>query len=219
MRKYLGIILLLVAFFVIGTLVYFYAFRPKQNSNYSAEKSSTNNLSNSINTNSLNNSTSFISKTTVEKEISTFSTKITNIRDTNRQGNITITCSSLNNTIVKSGETFSFCDTVGASTVDRGYKEANIIIKGTETKGLGGGNCQVSSTLYNAVLAVPDELTVIERHPHSAPVPYIEEGKDAAVSYGSHDFKFRNDTNSDLKIIAENTTDNITIKLIKLIKE
>ena len=81
------------------------------------------------------------------------------------------------------GETFSFCDTVGESTIERGYKEANVIIKGTETKGLGGGNCQVSSTLYNAVLAVPNKLEVVERHPHSAPVPYIEKGKDAAISY------------------------------------
>jgi len=122
----------------------------------------------------------------------------------------------LNNSIVKPGETFSFCDTVGPSTVERGYKEANVIIQGTETKGLGGGNCQVSSTLYNAVLAVPNELEVLERHPHSAPVPYIEEGKDAAISYGSHDFKFKNNTDSDIKIVAENTTDSITIKLIKI---
>jgi len=122
-------------------------------------------------------------KTPVEKEISTFSTLITNQKDSNRQGNISITCSVLNNTIVKSGETFSFCDVVGPSTVERGYKTANIIVQGTETKGIGGGNCQVSSTLYNAVLAVPNELEVIERHPHSARVPYIEAGKDAAISY------------------------------------
>ena len=77
---------------------------------------------------------------------------------------------ALNNTIVNPGETFSFCDTVGPSTVERGYKIANVIIQGTETKGLGGGNCQVSSTLYNAVLAIPNELEVVERHPHSAPV-------------------------------------------------
>lgn len=186
-------IILLVAVLIIGGIVYFYKSKSKSNSNYSAEKSSLNNISNTTNNisnftnntsySTLNNTTINNVQKTVEKEIASFSTKIQNKKDLNRQGNITITCSSLNNTIVKAGEIFSFCNTVGPATASRGYKEANVIIQGTETKGLGGGNCQVSSTLYNAVLAVPNELEVIERHPHSAPVPYIEEGKDAAVSY------------------------------------
>jgi len=225
MKKYIWIILLLIGL-AIGGIVYFYNFSDsKSNSNYSAEKSKLNTDSNTnTNTNSesnisnynSNNSSSNIAKVPVETEIATYSTKIQNKRDLNRQGNITITCSALNNTTVAPGSTFSFCDTVGQSTEDRGYKEANVIIQGVETKGLGGGNCQVSSTLYNAVLAAPNELEVVERHPHSAPVPYIEEGKDAAVSYGSHDFKFKNNTTSTIKIVAENTTDNITIKLIKI---
>jgi len=216
LKKYSWIILLL-GVLLIGVIIYFYTSFSKPKSNYLAEKSISNNTnqqSNSINT--INNSSTETPKITLEKEISSYSTKIKNKRDSNRQGNITITCSALNNSIVKPGETFSFCDTVGPSTVERGYKEANVIIQGTETKGLGGGNCQVSSTLYNAVLAVPNELEVLERHPHSAPVPYIEEGKDAAISYGSHDFKFKNNTDSDIKIVAENTTDSITIKLIKI---
>lgn len=196
-------IMVLVAILIVGGIVYFYKSKNNSGSNYSAEKSSlnkvsnttnsTNNTSNSISNNTSNSTSnnvatnnttnSTITKTTVEKEIASYSTKIQNKKDTNRQGNITITCSSLNNTIVKAGETFSFCNTVGQSTIDKGYKEANVIIQGTETKGLGGGNCQVSSTLYNAVLVVPNELEVVERHAHSAPVPYIEEGKDAAVSY------------------------------------
>lgn len=201
MKKYAWIILL-VAILIVGGIIYFYKSKNNSSSNYYAEKSSLNNVSNTISStnntsNSIsnntsnstsnnivtNNTTNSTAKTTVEKEIASYSTKIQNKKDTNRQGNITITCSALNNTIVKAGETFSFCNTVGQSTVDKGYKEANVIIQGTETKGLGGGNCQVSSTLYNAVLAVPSELEVVERHAHSAPVPYIEEGKDAAVSY------------------------------------
>ena len=167
----------------ILSLIYLYSFNSNQNSDYSAQKgSSNNNSANAINF-TTNNLSSLKPKTPVEKEISTYSTIIKNKRDSNRQGNITITCSALNNTIVKSGETFSFCDTVGPSTEERGYKIANVIIQGAETKGLGGGNCQVSSTLYNAVLAIPNELEVVERHPHSARVPYIEEGKDAAISY------------------------------------
>ena len=194
MKKSIWIILL-VAILIVGGIIYFYKSKNNSGSNYSAEKSSLNNVSNT--NNSTNNTSNFTSnnvvvnnttnsataKTTVEKEIASYSTKIQNKKDTNRQGNITITCSALNNTIVKAGETFSFCNTVGQSTIDKGYKEANVIIQGTETKGLGGGNCQVSSTLYNAVLAVPSELEVVERHAHSAPVPYIEEGKDAAISY------------------------------------
>ena len=185
MKKYLWI--LLIGVLAVSGFVYFYNSKLDSNSNYSAERSSlnnsTNNTNNSFSNSSLNNTSTNNTKITVEKEIASFSTKIKNKKDTNRQGNISITCSALNNTTVAPGATFSFCDTVGEATVERGYKEANVIIQGTETKGLGGGNCQVSSTLYNAVLAVPSELEVVERHPHSAPVPYIEKGKDAAVSY------------------------------------
>lgn len=215
MKKYLWIILLSIVL-IIGGILYFYNLKSEKNSNYMAEKTNIDNsIINTQKSNNENNIITDIPKQPQEIEISTYSTIIKNKKDTNRQGNITITCSALNNIIVKPGETFSFCDTVGESTVERGYKEANVIIQGTEVKGLGGGNCQVSSTLYNAVLAVP-ELEVVERHPHSAPVPYIEKGKDAAVSYGAHDFRFKNNTNSDVKIIATNTTDNITIKLIKI---
>lgn len=220
MKKY-GWIILLAIVLAIGGIIYFYNSNQKANFNYIAEKTNLNNITNTHTENNNSNTTSNNinenrTQITVEKELSTFSTKIQNKRDSNRQGNITITCSALTNTTVAPGEIFSFCDTVGQSTEERGYKEANVIVQGVNTKGLGGGNCQVSSTLYNAVLAVPNELEVIERHPHSAPVPYIEEGKDAAISYGSHDLKFKNNTSSTIKIIAENTADNITIKLIKV---
>ena len=144
-----------------------------------------------------------------EREISTFSTKIYN-KDEDRQNNITITCQTLNAKEIRPGETFSFCDTVG-----KGYEEADIYVDGRKEQGLGGGNCQVSTTLYNAVLQVPG-LEVIERHEHSGHVPYIEEGKDAAVSYGAYDFKFKNNTDGIIKIVMENTTDNITAKIIKI---
>mgnify|MGYP003308814168 CR=1 FL=1 len=229
MKKYWWIVLLLFLGILGGFVFLAYTNNSTNKPNYSAEKSNFNTMQNNTSTNLSNsnstlntnlNSNTNINKipTVTEKEIATYSTKITNKKDSNRQGNISITCSALNNTIVEPGKTFSFCDIVGESTPEKGYKEANVIIEGVETKGLGGGNCQVSSTLYNAVLAVPTELSVVERHPHSAPVPYIEEGKDAAVSYGSHDFRFKNNTNSQVKIIAENTPDNITIKLIKLVK-
>ena len=151
-----------------------------------------------------------------ETEIATFSTKIYN-KDKERQNNITITCNTLSAKEVQPGETFSFCDTVGKATHEKGYEEADIYVEGRKEQGLGGGNCQVSTTLYNAVLKVP-ELEVMERHQHSGYVPYIEKGKDAAVSYGTYDFKFKNNTNCVIRIIMENTVENITAKLIKIEK-
>ena len=127
-----------------------------------------------------------------ETEIASFSTKIYS-KDSERQNNVSITCSKLNDTIVENEKTFSFCDTVGKATSSKGYQKADVFKDGEKIKALGGGNCQVSTTLYNAVLKVP-ELKVTERHSHSNSVPYIKEGKDAAVSYGTYDLKFINNT-------------------------
>ena len=149
-----------------------------------------------------------------EKEIASFSTKIYT-KDSERQNNIKITCSSLNNADVIPGETFSFTSTVGKATSSKGYQEADIFTNGQKTKGLGGGNCQVSTTLYNAVLKVKG-LSVTERHEHSNDVPYIQEGKDAAVAYGSYDFKFVNNLDYTVRIKATATDNNITIKLMQL---
>lgn len=130
MKQYILVILLFIAV-LIGGFVFFYSTKP--NSDYSTEKTGLNNTNTSLNNTSISTH-----KTTIERELASFSTKIKNQKDSNRQGNITITCSALNNTIVSPGETFSFCDTVGPSTEERGYKEANVIIQGVETKGLGG---------------------------------------------------------------------------------
>lgn len=77
------------------------------------------------------------------------------------------------------------------------------------------GNCQISSTLYNAILSVPT-LVITERHAHSNYVPYIEKGKDAAVAYGSYDLKFRNDSGNDVKILASTDGSNVTTTLIAI---
>lgn len=177
-------------------------------SNYQAQRSSTNTSSNSTNTN--------IESTVPKKEteIATFSTKIHN-KDPKRQNNISITCNNLSSTEIKSGETFSFCEIVGKATTEKGYQEADIFVNGEKKQGLGGGNCQVSTTLYNAVLQVP-ELEVLERHQHSAHVPYIKDGQDAAVSYGAYDFKFKNNTANTIKIVMENTENDITAKILKI---
>ena len=132
------------------------------------------------------------------------------------QKNMEITTTALNGTIVKNGETFSFCNTIGPSTSSKGYLEADIYDhNGNKKKGYGGGNCQVSSTLYNAVLAVPS-LTVTERHPHSNHVPYVPNDKDAAVAYGSYDFKFKNNSGNDIKILSSVTTGLVNVTLLSL---
>ena len=207
--------------------------------NYEASKSSTNGTNNNSNTstenstnelkseesNSTNSTTSdenAINQNTnpqtapehipVEEQIATFSTKIYT-KDSARQNNIQITCNTLNGTTVPNGSTFSFCNTVGPSSSSKGYQKADIYDRnGNKIKGYGGGNCQISTTLYNALLTVPS-LVVTERHEHSNYVPYIQEGKDAAVAYGSYDLKFRNDSGYTVKILASASSDAVTVSL------
>lgn len=150
-----------------------------------------------------------------EETIASFSTNILD-KDSGRQTNINITCSVLNGTIVNSGDTFSFCDTVGKSTPERGYKEAKVFDSdGNIIMGYGGGNCQVSSTLYNAVLQNPN-FEIVERHPHSHTVYYVEKDKDAAVACGSVDFKFKNNNNFNIRIDASTDGEQVTVSIIRI---
>lgn len=202
--KKIVISIILIAL-IVGCGIWIWKSNQENTSDYQAEKSSTNNTNIEPNT----------TKVTVkETEIAQFSTKIHN-KESERQNNIGITCKTLTGKEIKQGETFSFCDTVGKATTEKGYQEADIYVEGKKEKGLGGGNCQVSTTLYNAVLEVQG-LEVLERHQHSGHVPYIEEGKDAAVSYGSYDFKFKNNTDNVIKIVMENNENEIIAKLIKI---
>lgn len=189
-------------------------------SNTSGNESLPSNNTNSNNTeNSTKEQTKGITDSAPNKEthetLSSFTTKIYS-KDSARQNNIQITCKTLNGTIIKNGSTFSFCNTVGQATSAKGYQKADIYDNdGKKKKGLGGGNCQVSSTLYNAVLKV-NSLSVIERHEHSNKVPYVKKGKDAAVAYGSYDFKFKNNSGNDIKIEASTNGKNVTITLIRI---
>lgn len=219
MRNKKSIVLIVILVLaIIGAGVFFYfRYTNSNNSNYETAKTSTDsNQNTSENLNQTENSEANMvkekPKQPVETQISTFSTKIYT-KDSARQNNLQITCSTLNNTTVKAGDTFSFCNTVGQATSSKGYEKADIFDRnGNKIQGYGGGNCQVSTTLYNAVLAVPS-LVVTERHEHSNKVPYIQDGKDAAVAYGSYDLKFRNDSGSDIKILASTNGDTITITL------
>ena len=86
---------------------------------------------------------------------------------------------------------------------------------GNKKKGLGGGNCQISSTLYNAVLD-NSNFEIVERHPHSHVVYYVEEDKDAAVACGSVDFKFKNNNSYSIRIDASTDGNQVTISIVKI---
>lgn len=132
--------------------------------------------------------------------LSTFNTQFYtgNQNDANRGVNIRIAVSRINGTVLAPGQVFSFNDVVGPRTEAGGYKTAHTYAGGTIVDDIGGGICQVSTTLYNSVLF--SDMNVVERHNHMFTVGYVPFGRDAAVSYGSVDFKFKNSTNWPLKI-------------------
>lgn len=114
-----------------------------------------------------------IDKTPKEEKIGEFTTKIYD-KDSDRQHNLEITCSKLNEHIIKAGETFSFEDTVGQASAKEGYEKAKIFDKdGNVKEGYGGGKCQVSTTLFNAVRNLAG-IEIVERHDHSNKVPYAK---------------------------------------------
>ncbi len=172
-------------------------------------------FNNTSSTSTTSNSTKSTNTNKSEELLAQFSTRIYST-DSARQNNLEITSNKLNGTIVKPNETFSFTKTIGPSTSAKGYEEADIYdSNGNKIKGYGGGNCQVSSTLYNAVQKV-SSLKVVERHEHSNTVPYVKEGHDAAVAYGSVDFKFKNTNNYSIKILAQASKKYVVVKLIKI---
>lgn len=183
-----------------------------------------NNTSNTNDNNSTDNSVTNVTKITqaahdnptTEVEMASFSTKLSG-SPSSRTNNINITTGILDGTTIENGKTFSFCNTIGKPTAERGYQEADAFDHDGDTfKAYGGGNCQVSSTLYNVVLQIP-ELEVIERHPHSKKVQYVPEGKDAAVATGSVDFKFKNNSGCTIKIYAYSDTSTVDIRIVKLV--
>ena len=118
----------------------------------------------------------------------------------NRTNNLTLACRAINGTVLNAGETFSFNGIVGQRTAAKGYKEATVYV-GTESVGeLGGGICQVASTIYNAALYADMEIT--ERTPHIYYVTYVPGGLDATIYWGSLDFCFVNNTEYPIRINA-----------------
>ena len=132
-------------------------------------------------------------------KLGTFTTRYDE-RDTDRTTNLKLACQKLNNQVVLAGATFSYNSTLGERTIAAGYKNAKIYSNGQVVDGLGGGICQISSTLYNAV--VDANLGIIERRNHQFVTSYVSAGKDATVVYGMTDFKFKNTRKYPIKIVA-----------------
>ncbi len=131
--------------------------------------------------------------------LASYSTRyVTSNRD--RTTNLKLAASKINGTVVMPGEIFSYNKVVGKRTIAAGYKEAAIYQDGGVTSGLGGGICQISTTLYNAVIAANMEIET--RRNHMFVPSYAEAGKDATVVWGSTDFKFKNRRDYPIKIEA-----------------
>jgi len=144
--------------------------------------------------------------------IGQFSTKF-NKNSKARTHNLKLSSIAIDQYVIEPGDTFSFNDVVGYAGPQQGYQEAVIFVKGEEKKAYGGGICQVSSTLYNAAMAAG--LEIVERHPHSKEVHYVEKGKDAATSYGSVDLKFKNNFTYPVTINTYISEDTFTAEILK----
>lgn len=130
----------------------------------------------------------------------------------NRNTNLRLACEALNGVVLNPGETLSFNDTLGKRTAEKGYKPAPAY-SGLETvDSIGGGICQVSSTLYYCTLLA--DLDVVSRVNHGFVPTYIDYGMDATVSWGGPDFKFRNSTSFPIQIQAEVSDGYVKVKLL-----
>lgn len=121
--------------------------------------------------------------------LASYSTNLIN-KDKGRIHNIRLGAKRINGYKLKPNDTFSFNSIVGNRSIENGFKSATIIVNGEYDEGVGGGVCQLSTTIYNA--ADKAGLEIVERHDHSRPVNYVPKGRDAAVNYGDKDLKFKN---------------------------
>ncbi len=127
--------------------------------------------------------------------------------NTDRSSNIRLAAQKINGTVIDSGGVFSFNGAVGARTEENGFKSAKIIENGKFVQGVGGGVCQVSTTLYNAALL--SGLDVVEYHPHSLQVSYVAPSRDAMVSGNYFDLKFRNNRKTPIYIRVNCTLNSV----------
>ncbi len=144
-------------------------------------------------------------------ELSSYSTHYGSISSYGRATNIELCAANIDGKVFMPGEVFSFNEVVGQRTPQRGFKQAAAYANGQTVMEYGGGICQVSSTLYNAVLLA--NLEIVERYNHMFPVSYVPVSRDATVSWGSCDFLFKNNKNYPIKISSKTSDGNVYIKI------
>lgn len=139
----------------------------------------------------------------INTKIATYTTSFIN-SSFGRCRNIEVAAKYIDNTVIMPGDEFSFNKVVGATTPGKGFEFAKVIKNGTFIDEIGGGVCQVSSTLYNAVLK--SNLYITERKNHSKIISYVPMGQDAMIAYGASDFKFKNNYSYPilLEVIVQN---------------
>ena len=142
--------------------------------------------------------------------LSTFSTKY-NASDTDRTTNLVIACRKLNGKVIMPGETFSYNAALGPRTYAAGYRNGKIYENGQVVDGLGGGICQISSTLYNAALM--SDMEIVERRNHQFVTSYVDKGRDATVVYGATDFRFKNTRTYPIRLVASATGGVATVSI------
>ncbi len=143
------------------------------------------------------------------RRISSYTTSTTS--NANRNTNIQLSAAAINGYVVNPGETFSFNRATGERTSAKGYREATAISGGATRPEVGGGVCQTSSTLFNAVARA--DLEIVSRSPHAWPSSYVSEGMDATVNWPNLDFQFRNDTNWPIYIVAWYENRKVTVEI------
>ena len=204
------IAIVILILFTIITIIYFFSTNNiKDNSSMDSVVANIYSEHSHNNITPETNDTINIQKT--YEEIATYTTKIYDT-DKNRIYNIKLACKRLDGYIVKAGNEFSFNNTMGKMGEADGYKKAlGFDSNGNKIKVFGGGLCQISSTLYNSVLIA--KLKVTERHAHSRRVYYVPKNKDATIFYGGPDFKFINNTDSNIMICTSTDGYTVTVTL------
>lgn len=135
-----------------------------------------------------------------------------NAGQTGRTTNVRLASTACNEVILNPGEVFSFNDTVGPRTYERGFKDATIYVGNETEEGVGGGICQVSSTIYYATLRA--DLEIVERKCHSRMVTYVPLGEDATVAWGYIDYRFKNNTEYPIKLEVTSGNSKVSVKII-----
>ncbi|KKO54998.1 VanW family protein [Paenibacillus sp. DMB20] len=145
----------------------------------------------------------------IERKIIQFSTSL-GASGPGRVHNITAASKAVDGMILKPGEEFNYAEVIAKAKKEYGFRQAPVIVSGKLVPGIGGGICQVSSTVYNAVLLTGLEVT--ERRSHSLPVNYLPKGLDATFAEGAINFRFRNNTGKHLLIRSEVNGRTLTLK-------